>query len=331
MRKKIILFYILLTLVATNIFGQRYQQLEIVEDSVSSFLSSHEMLLLDAFGRFKYALYTSKDIGKAEIINTETGRVSILQLDYKNYSPVSFINNDTILLRSKKGNNYLGYKVSTRQLCSVNSDITNVLQAMPANFSDYRYKVNKQHSKLAVLKRDQIDNNFSIFFLEKNRITERKLATQRYFKTWHPADFFWLDDNYLLISVVKAEQNGSFKYEEKIYDFKNDIIANIKLPANSFQIDDVNDGNCIVETVNGNPQFIIYKVKIEKGQLIFFPTHYITANTKSGTQEAHIGFLSNNKIAQTTNIEGEKGTLQLSLSLKKYSSFKKLFVTDAKK
>ena len=147
-------------------------------------------------------------------------------------------------------------------------------------------------------------------------LQEYKIVNNQYFKTWDCLDICWIDNDNLLLFLVKAAINGPL-YCQKIYNIRKDRIIDFSLPKGDYSLDDYYDGHCIIRKFN-DPPALIYRLSIQNEKTTLIKTHQINTPTSKNDPLYELGFVSKNKIAIITNIEAEKGIFSLWLNLDSY-------------
>jgi hypothetical protein len=331
-----------LLLISSCSEAQDLKQLRILEDANALNISSSGLHDLNSFGHYKYALYAlNRDqlkyppseknlanyLDKQEKtwlfskINTETGEVSFMSLASTSYHPLSFISDDTLICRDKEGTSFTAYCISNQTHSSVPDIYTALLRKIPDAFVDYIFKFNQDRREMALLERSN-GECIQIFNLRGNAINELKVLSEQYFKTWQCYDIEWIDNNNLLLYLIRVNEMGNgYEYNQKIFNVNNNSVTEIFLPPNSEKFEDINNGNCIIRTANNNRQFIVYSLKSENSKFVFEPLFSISAINKNNKPIGTINFISNNKIILTSNIEGEREIVHLWMNLKEYDFY----------
>lgn len=325
--------------------SQGLSRLKIVESSVTCYLSMSQMFHIDIFGRYRYALYVSKDINNLKpgpyashimslkstdssclfsTIDTKTGQVQILPLNSPAYFPISFVNNDTLLVLRKSDNIIMGYKVSDKTVCNVSLNKLVIFQNVKFDVLNNNYKMNKDFNRVAILNHDR-RQYLNILSIQANIPIKKTLQSTTYFKTWKCSDFFWLDDDNLILLLMRFNKTlNDVEYSQKIYNVKSDKFVNLKLPENSLMIDDFYNGLCLVRTMKTKKPFLIYSIKAHRDFVKLTPIYSIVGMGVKTDIPTSVAFISNAKIIQTTDVIGETGILRLSLNFKMNTDFREL-------
>lgn len=335
--------------ITSKLSSQNFNQLLIDNDSVENNIRPipGTLMRLDAFGNFKYNLFLldSKNIKRVKygelsgnlgstkliwdyvinypeedmllffpVLNTELGKFMFLKIDYQKYLPIAFMNDDTLIVRSKSNKKFMGYRMSDNNIVILPNKLNMLLQKIPDFYKDYRYKVNNSLDKIVLTSdKDNESKYFKIIYIEKDSIIIKKVDNSKIYKLYGVNDIKWIDKDNLLLFLLKAG-----RYEptscQKVYNVKTENIIDIKLADKNFDMTDYNNGYCLYQ--KSKTTAYIYKMVLKEGKIILSKRYQITANDIPNDPLFGLGFISKDKIARITYIEGEIGFFDYTLNLK---------------
>jgi hypothetical protein len=343
---------ILALLLSFTLKSQDFKQLKVVEDSIEEYHSLRTLLNLEAFGKNQNLLFAYIDErrnndfeikdpvkfidsnGKTwqfSIYNTETGKVSFFTEKFNGYVPISFLNNELLILRDTKNNSFINFNIINHNVYEIEGKLETMLKYLPKNYVYYMYKFNENKNKLAVIKRNDIDNIF-IYFFQGGLLTKREISPDKYLNSWNCNEVFWLDDENLLLCLVRVNKHGNdIEFSQAVYNINYDKVMFLTIPKNCYALEDFYDGQCIFRSKMDNPSFEIYRLNISNNQYQFNPTHLIYTDTNPNDFIPHLGFISYDRIGFTTSVDGERGIISLSMNIRKgYNGYCKLEIKKIK-
>jgi len=311
-------FYILivcaLLLFTYSSKAQSFEELEI-KDKSTSFDLPLELIQFDIYGHFNYSLYgyrknESENSWIFKTLCAESGNMEVLNIDSK-YSPISFINNDTLLVKNLDNHKFSGIRMSDKKICVVDKKLFDALENNSYQPSIHRIKINRSYLCAAILNKQNLELNV---FKYTNGI-RREINLTSFLKEWKCTDFFWVDNDHLLITLTKSNRKGNdLEYRQKIYNILTNTIEDIQLTKRTNQIEDYNNGFCIIRTLKSKPPFIIYEVKTKGNELKFSKIASINVKSEDLLYIGNLEFISTNKIIRTNNTIGDKGVLVLNFN-----------------
>ena len=141
----------------------------------------------------------------------------------------------------------------------------------------------------------------------------KKIDNSKIYKQYGVIDIKWIDNDNLLLFLLKASQ-----YEptscQKVYNIKTENMTDIKLADKIFDMTDYNNGYCLYQ--KSRTIAYIYKMDLKEEKIVLSKRYLITANDIPNDPLFGLGFISKDKIARITYIEGEKGFFDYTLNLK---------------
>lgn len=278
-----------------------------------------ELSQFDFFGHYYYSLYGSVNIRKQKASDNENlqkwnfkilcsanGKLESLNID-SIYRPLSFLNNDTLIVKNLNTNVFLGIRMSDKKQCNIDDKIFQALEFYnPAN---QRIKINSDYSYSAILDKQ----NFEMSLLKyENNVNVKLIRLTPILDTWKCSDFYWIDKEHLLLNLLRPNPVGNdLQYSQKVYNTITNKIEEFQLPNKKYQLEDFNNGYCIVRTLKSQPVFIIYKIDKKDNAFKFFNVATIKIKENDLQYIGNLEFIANNKIIQSNNVIGDKGLLVL--------------------
>ena len=346
-----LLSILIFVILFTGAHSQNFKQIVIKKDSIATYIAEISTTRrLNAFGNFRYNLFltvaenTDKEkddkyrnyyvspfkegnnFGLFTLLDTETGKFEFLNINYKNYLPISFLNNDTLVIKLKTENAFKGYRVSDQTIVTLLTNIQELLNKVPEYYENYRFKVNNAHEKMVLLSEKEEELDFlKIYFFENNVLLERKIESKYYCKSWKFLDISWIDNDNLLLFLAKPMEKG-IEFSQKIYNIREDKITDLILPKKDYILDDYYNGFCLIRT-EGTPPAYIYRLCIDHGKAIFRKSHQINAEIGINNPLYELGFVSESKIARITDVEAEKGFFSIFLNLE-HNNYLKIEISE---
>jgi hypothetical protein len=337
----LIIFLISISIFSESTYSQKFNQLTIDENLAAKYLSSlpGTERRLNAFGNFRYNLLLTCDENFTRIINSQfkenwikneinnesywlfsvldakTGTVDLLKIDYQKYTPVSFLNNDTLVLKLNDENKYIGCCYSDFTQFSLDKAKERLLTSIPSNYNNsFRFKVNTSFDKMILLKEDKLES-LNIYIFQEDSLIVKVIESDVFFRDWKFLDFFWVDDEHILFFLSQPIERG-INYCQKIYNIQNDKIIDLIIPDKDYQMDDYYNGFCLVRTGKEPPAYI-YKLDLINDSIALSIDSMIEVEQEIGEPLYELGFVTESTIARITNIEGEKGFFSLILNLRR--------------
>lgn len=350
---KSILFFVSIFISLKSTYSQEFDQLLVGEDLLAKYLSSFPGTerRLNSFGNFRYNLLLTCDNNHARvrnsqyeknwiqnginnkifklftILDTKTGTIDFLNIDYNNYTPVSFLNNDTLVLKLNGENKFMGFCYSDCTYFYLNKNIEQLLYHVPLNDNyNFRFKINTSREKMILFNEKNLEQ-LKIYTFHQGDLIIKKIDSDVYFGDWKFLDFFWIDNDHILLFLAKPAESG-IKYIQKIYNIQNGKIINLIINEKGYQVDDYYNGYCLVRTGKEPPAYI-YKLDLINDSVALSFDSMIEVEQELSEPLYELGFVSERTIARITNIEGEKGFISLPLNLKSVN-FLKFKITPIK-
>jgi len=335
--KRFFLSLITICIFSESIYSQEFRQL-IIEDNLATEYLSHiprNERRLNAFGNFRYNLLLSYDENSTRVENrqynwiksdidketywlfsvleAEKGTINFLNMDLHKFYPISFLNDDTLILKHNDADKYIGYRFSDSTFVDLNKNLEKLLFYIPSDYYfKYRFKINNSNDKMLLFKEDDLIT-LKVFIVQNDDVVVRDIVTDVYFVDWKFLDFFWIDNENILLFLTKPVDRG-ISYSQKIFNISNDKIINLPNPGKGYQIDDYCNGYCLIRT-GKKPQAYVYKLEFVKGCPTLCASYQIEVKEEIYNPLFEIGFVSKSTLARITNIEAEKGFFSILLNL----------------
>jgi hypothetical protein len=341
-----ITIFILALLLSATLKSQDFKQLKVVKDSIEEYHSLLTLSNFEAFGKNQNLLFAYIDErrihdfeiknpvkfidsnGKAwqfSIFNTETGKVNFLTNKINGCVPISFLNNESLILRDTNNNSFINFNIFSQKINKVEVKVETILKNLPTDFVYYIFKFNKNNNKFALIKRNDIDNLF-IYYFQDGSLTKKEINPDKYLNSWNCNDVFWVDDENLLLFLVRINKQGNdLEFSQAIYNINYDSVVFLTMPKNCYAIEDFYNGQCIFREKKDKRSFVIYRLDISNNHYQFNPTYLIDTDSEPNDFIPHLGFISQDRIGFTTAVNGERGIVVLSMNIRKgYNDYCKL-------
>lgn len=315
--KAIILTFTSLLLTSDSL-AQDFKELKITLENLNTERPT-ELFQLDVFGHHYYSLYGSVNIKKQKKSDDESlqkwkyktlcstnGKLESLNID-SIYMPVSFLNNDTLIVKNLNTNIFSGIRMSDKKLCNIDEKIFKALKFY--NPAIHRIKINNDYSYSAMLDKQSFEIN--LFKYDDTEVI--KISLTPLLDKWKCSDFYWIEDKYLLLNLLRPSRYGNdLEHCQKVYNTTTNKIEDVQLPKKNYQLEDYNNGYCIVRTLKSQPVFIIYKILRQKNMFEFLNFASINIKKENLQDIGNLEFIAYNKIIQSSNVIGDKGILVIS-------------------
>jgi len=327
--------------------SQDFVQLSLPQDSLYYILSKINVTLIETFGRNKNALLISKqgisDYNKYSpylatatnnrdtlvyfVLNTSENKIKALSEDVFDYYPIGFINDDTLLFIKKAQDNHIkaiGYSLTHNAIHQLDNDFAQSINKLPYFLCYQNQKFSSDLSKTAFLDKDD-DNNIIVLDLDRENIEKHKINPGFYLDNSLCIDFFWLNNTYILLLLVRDVGND-IEYSQLVININTkEIITNIVFPENFDNLHDLYKGLAILGGLDNNiPKHLICETHIHEDTLFFKPKYTIINANEYFNHIGYLKFISSRVIARSTTFEAERELIQIfnNLSLPTHPRFK---------
>lgn len=297
------LLFILFLFILNNSYSQSFEFLKIDDEKDYG----KHLLFRNVFGTYEKAVlfnsqaYVKKDFSGLKniyyVLDVPLNSIKDFTLD-TSYLPLSFLNNDTIVLRNIQNENHILYSFSQKKfIYDIDKSLCMLLRLVPKGIDSgyYLCKFNAERNRLFFIKPEFNSKYKSSFILcnyniSKDTIEQQTIDLNNFNKTHMINNIFWVDSSRLLIHLFHPQM----KEICCIYQIDNKKITVLKLPDNMF-FEDYCNGYCILAAVNGYNAGI-YHFDVNKSQFVL--KHRIVSEGGKNDYLDILGFVSPSKIAR---------------------------------
>ncbi len=295
---------------SNSLNSQSFENLKMEEDKK---YESH-LLFRNTFGtfnstllvfnqQFSYLYPGIKD--KYYVLYADSSKINDLSFQDSNYLPLAFLNNDTIVLKSKQYNDWIFFSVSKNEyIKNIPENLKALLEKIPPRIDrdEYFCKFEKSLDKM-ILFSTFYSPVFEIYSYnyDSNIVEKKEFNIEKICKYCAILNAYWINSNQLILVLFN---NRTEAYTYYFYNVTNNKTVKMDFFNDYCFLDDYFDNYCIVSFSDSRPyQAGIYFIDINTMKL--HQKYKIFANINQFNPLYRLGFISPTKIARMTTTSAD--------------------------
>ena len=241
--------------------------------------------------------------GKYYVLDADSNKIYIINFQDTTYIPLAFINNDTIVLKDQRQNDWLFFSESqNKHIKDIPKNLKALLEQIPSGIDtdDYFCRFEKSLNKM-ILYSTHYNPFFEIYYYnyEKDIVEKKECNIDKICKDCATIDAHWLNSNQLIVTLVR---NMNEPYIYCIYNTINHQLVKMNFFNDSYLLSDCFDNYCLMQFGNSRPySAAIYKIDTNSMKLT--PIYQIYAEKGALNHMYRLGFVSPTKIARMSSTE----------------------------
>ena len=297
-------------LISNAVYSQTFDNLKIEEDKYA-YGDISRFYFRNIFGTFnktillvagKYSWVPSnvpRKIGKYYVLDANSNKINEIFLQDTNYVPLAFLNNDTIVLRDKKENDWLFFSESqNKYIKDIPKSLKALLEKIPLGIDKDEYIckfTETQDAMILCVNGGSESLYFTIYSYNYNKdsVEKQDHDISRFCEQFDViVNVYWVDSNNLLFILFNPVKGDTYC----LYNIKSKKNTKIKLPEKYAGLDDYYNGYFLMQVVSKPYQAAIYDFDIKTLQ--FTLKYKIYAEKGQYNYLYRLGFVSPTKIAR---------------------------------